>query len=138
MNPIELEEIHDEDPPSEVIDDPEDESYEAEVTTTITDIRRSTQACRPTTRYSPDLNYILITGSGEPESYDEANHMEDSMKWELVIQEEMDSLHKNHTRELTPLPKGKKVLQNKWVYRIRQEHNGSKRYKARLVVKGFQ
>ena len=50
----------------------------------------------------------------------------------------MDSLHKNHSWELTPLPKGKKALHNKWVYRIKQEHDGSKRYKARLVVKRFQ
>ena len=25
-----------------------------------------------------------------------------------------------------------------WVYRIKNEHNGRKRYQARLVVKGFQ
>ena len=50
----------------------------------------------------------------------------------------MDSLHKNHSWELTPLLKGKKALHNKWVYRIKQKHDGSKRYKARLVVKGFQ
>jgi ATP-binding cassette subfamily B (MDR/TAP) protein 1 len=36
------------------------------------------------------------------------------------------------------LPKGKKVLKNKWVYRIKQEeHKSHPRYKARLVVKGF-
>lgn len=29
-------------------------------------------------------------------------------------------------------------MQNKWIYRIKQEPNGSKRYKARLVVRGFQ
>ena len=33
---------------------------------------------------------------------------------------------------------GKKALHNKWVYRIMNEHDSSKRYKARLVVKGFQ
>ena len=33
---------------------------------------------------------------------------------------------------------GKKVLHNKWVYRIKNEYDGSKRYKARLVVKGLQ
>ena len=50
----------------------------------------------------------------------------------------MDSLLRNQTWELTKLPVGKKVLHNKWVYRIKNEHDGSKRYKARLVVKGFQ
>ena len=39
---------------------------------------------------------------------------------------------------MTKLPIGKKALHNKWVYIIKNEHDGSKRYKARLVVKGFQ
>ena len=29
-------------------------------------------------------------------------------------------------------------MHNKWVYRIKNEHDGSKRYQVRLVVKGFQ
>ena len=29
-------------------------------------------------------------------------------------------------------------MHNKWVYRTKNEHDGSKCYKARLVVKGFQ
>ena len=29
-------------------------------------------------------------------------------------------------------------MHNKWVYRIKNKHDGSKHYKARLVVKGFQ
>ena len=36
------------------------------------------------------------------------------------------------------MPEGKKALHNKWVYRIKNEHNCGKHYKARLVVKGFQ
>ena len=51
---------------------------------------------------------------------------------------EMDSLMSNQTWRLDELPKGKKALYNKWVYHIKEEHDGSKRYKARLVVKGFQ
>jgi len=35
------------------------------------------------------------------------------------------------------LPVGKKTSQNKWVYRLKKEDGGIKRYKARLVVKGF-
>ena len=50
----------------------------------------------------------------------------------------MDSLLGNQTWELIELPVGKKALHNKWVYRIKNKHDGSKRYKTRLVVKGFQ
>ncbi|CAM8940240.1 unnamed protein product [Rhodiola kirilowii] len=54
------------------------------------------------------------------------------------MDDEMKSLLTNKTWELVELPRGKKELHNKWVYRIKEEANGSKRYKARLVVKGFQ
>ena len=54
------------------------------------------------------------------------------------MKDEMDSLLGNQTWELIELLEGKKALHNKWVYRIRNKHDGSKRYKARLVVKGFQ
>lgn len=53
------------------------------------------------------------------------------------MKDDMDSLMFNQTWQLAELPKGKKALQNKWVYRIKDEHDGSKRYKASLVVKGF-
>ena len=36
------------------------------------------------------------------------------------------------------MPVGEKAAHNKWVYRIKNEHDDSKRYKARLVVKRFQ
>jgi hypothetical protein len=35
------------------------------------------------------------------------------------------------------LPAGKRDLQNKWVYRLKEEDGGKKIFKARLVVKGF-
>ena len=50
----------------------------------------------------------------------------------------MDSLHTNGTWELARLPAEKKALHNKWVYMLKQESDESKRYKARLVVNGFQ
>ena len=79
-----------------------------------------------------------MTDGGEPECYDEALRDENSSKWELAMKDEMDSLLGNQTWELIELLEGKKALHNKWVYRIRNKHDGSKRYKARLVVKGFQ
>ena len=50
----------------------------------------------------------------------------------------MDSLQHNHTYDLVARPKGRKVLRNKWVYKVKAEEKSSQpRYKARLVVKGF-
>jgi Reverse transcriptase (RNA-dependent DNA polymerase) len=50
----------------------------------------------------------------------------------------MKSLHENNTFELVELPRGKNVLKNKWVYQVKSEGQEAKlRYKARLVVKGF-
>ena len=54
------------------------------------------------------------------------------------MKDEMDFLLENQTWELTELSERMKALHNKWVYRIKNKHDGSKRYKARLVVKGFQ
>ena len=55
------------------------------------------------------------------------------------MQDEMDSLHENHTYELTELPKGNRVLRNKWVYKLKPGDAGNPpRYKAYIVVMGFQ
>lgn len=64
--------------------------------------------------------------------------MDDSVQWKSAMEEEMNYLEKNETWSLTDLLAGNKVLQNKWVFRIKEEPDGSKRYKARLVVKGDQ
>ena len=53
------------------------------------------------------------------------------------MQEVMDSLQQNQTWDLVKLPKGKRALQNKWVYRLKEEEGGKRRHKSRLVVKGF-
>ena len=51
------------------------------------------------------------------------------------MKDEMDSLLKNKTWDLSKLPAGKKALHNKWVYRLKEEEGGKKIFKARLVVK---
>ncbi|GJU47681.1 retrovirus-related pol polyprotein from transposon TNT 1-94 [Tanacetum coccineum] len=55
-----------------------------------------------------------------------------------AINEEIVSLEKNQTWSIVRLPAGKKTLQSKWVFRVKEEQDGKKMYKARLVVKGFQ
>ena len=54
------------------------------------------------------------------------------------MQDDMKSLHDNHTYELVKLPKGMRALKNKCVFKVKvEEHNLKPKYKARLVVKGF-
>ncbi|RVW40727.1 Retrovirus-related Pol polyprotein from transposon TNT 1-94 [Vitis vinifera] len=58
---------------------------------------RSSRNIRPPQRYSPVLNYLLLTNGGEPKCYDEALQDENSSKWELAMKDEMDSLLGNQT-----------------------------------------
>ena len=51
--------------------------------------------------------------------------------------EEMDSLVRNQTWDMVKFPAEKRALQNKWVYRLKEEEGGKKRYKDKLEVKGF-
>ena len=119
-------------------EDKENVNSQVQQSTPVAEVQRSSRNIRPPHRYSPTLNYLLLTDGGEPERYDEALKDENSSKWKLAMKDEMDSLLGNQTWELIELPVGKKALHNKWVYRVKNEHDGSKRYKARLVVKGFQ
>jgi hypothetical protein len=54
-----------------------------------------------------------------------------------AIRDEMESLMTNHTRDLVSLAPNKKALKNRWVYKLKAEASGKKRYKSKLVVKGY-
>ena len=119
-------------------EDKENVNLQVDQSTPVAKVRRSSKNIRPPHHYSPILNYLLLTDGGEPKCYDEALQDKNSSKWELAMKDEIDYLLGNQTWELTELPVRKKALHNNWVYRIKNEHDGSKCYKARLVVKGFQ
>ena len=51
---------------------------------------------------------------------------------------EYDSLMKNQTWSLVPLPSGKQLVGCKWVYKTKfTADRQNEKYKARLVAKGF-
>jgi hypothetical protein len=78
-----------------------------------------------------------LTDSGELECYEEAMQVDTKNKWEQGIKEEIYSLVNNQTWDLVQFPAGKRALQNKAVYKLKEEYGGKNRYKDRLVVKGF-
>ena len=78
-----------------------------------------------------------MTNSGEPECYEKEMQVETRKKWEQGMNEGMDSLVRKQTWDLVVFPTRKRVLHNKWVYMLKEEDGGKKRYKDRLVVKGF-
>lgn len=51
---------------------------------------------------------------------------------------EIEALESNKTWEITDLPRGKKAIGSKWVYKVKLKSDGTvDRYKARLVAKGY-
>ena len=102
-----------------------------------TPLRRSTREKQPSRKYSSN-EYVMISDQGEPKTYQEVLKHENKTEWLKAMKEEMKSLHENHTYDLVKPPKGKKILKNKWVFRRKNDGNSSQpRFKARLVVKGF-
>ncbi|KAL6208160.1 hypothetical protein ACLB2K_019111 [Fragaria x ananassa] len=85
---------------------------------------RSTRERRISRRYPPE-EFVTLTNGGEPESYEEALTDDHKGDWLEAMQEEMQSLHENQTYELVELPKGKRALRNKWVYRLKTKENNS-------------
>jgi hypothetical protein len=65
-------------------------------------------------------------------------HAVGNPKWDNAMDEKMVALDVNATWELVVLPKDKKAIRCKWVYKVKHNANGSvNRYKGRLVAKGY-
>ncbi|CAI0405620.1 unnamed protein product [Linum tenue] len=85
--------------------------------------------------YQHDWQIIMLGVFAEPTTYQEAVKFE---HWRRAMREEQDALEENHTWDVVPLPKNKRAIGNKWVYKDKYRPDGTlERHKARLVAKGF-
>ena len=70
-------------------------------------------------------------------TYKNAISGQESSEWQRVIEQEFNSLYENNVWTLETLPKGRKAIGCKWVFRKKDLPDGGIRYKARLVAKGY-
>jgi hypothetical protein len=78
------------------------------------------------------LSVVEEIEGAEPSNYSKAIISTDDNYWMDAMHDEMESLEKNGTWDLLQLPKGKKIVRWKWIFKRKEE-----RYKARLVAKGY-
>uniref|UniRef100_A0AAV1VKE2 Polyprotein n=1 Tax=Peronospora matthiolae TaxID=2874970 RepID=A0AAV1VKE2_9STRA len=82
--------------------------------------------------------YIVDSVGETPTTFKSAMESSDSGKWKEACDSEFDSLQRNDTWEIVPLPKGRKAIGCQWVFRVKENQDGEvERFKARLVAKGF-
>jgi transposase InsO family protein len=82
-----------------------------------------------------DIVHFALLAETEPVTLEEAMK---NPKWLEAMKEEIRSIEKNLTWELVELPKGKKAIGVKWVYKVKFNPKGEVvKYKARLVARGF-
>lgn len=72
----------------------------------------------------------------EPRSYHEANTDE---RWTKAMQQEIDSIKKNHTWDVVDRPINKTPITGKWIFKTKKGPLGKiEKLKARIVARGFQ
>ncbi|GKC01422.1 putative RNA-directed DNA polymerase [Tanacetum coccineum] len=83
-------------------------------------------------------NFIFTTSLNkihEPSTYAEV--VKDN-RWVDAMNQEIKSLKRNKTWEITDLPNNSKPIRSKWIFKVKYKANGEvERFKARLVAKGF-
>lgn len=88
-----------------------------------------------------DAHFALSTMEfveNEPRTIAEAKQRDDWLEWEKAINEEYPSLIKNNTWTECELPRGRKSISCKWVFKVKRNSDGSiDKFKARLCARGF-
>lgn len=76
-----------------------------------------------------------ISAVKEPANYQQARG---DPEWVRAMEEELKALEENETWEIVQLPKDKRPIGCRWIYKVKINLDGTvDRYKARLVAKGY-
>lgn len=104
-------------------------------------IRRSDRERKMPERYGEAVSHCAFSAQQyvncDPESIAEAKKRDDWPNWKKAIDSEYSSLVKNNTWTLCDLPKGRRAITGKWVFKLKHKANGDiDKYKARFVARG--
>ncbi|GKA70124.1 putative RNA-directed DNA polymerase [Tanacetum coccineum] len=96
------------------------------------DIRRSSRVPKMLSKFN---DYVVNSSKNEPTSYFEAVKNPNRIE---AMNNEIKALNRNNTWTVCDLPKGRKDVGSKWLWKIKYKSTGEiERYKARVVAKGF-
>jgi transposase InsO family protein len=131
---VELDYLDDEEPVTEEMTEPVVRQLEE---TADQVLRRSGRERRQPEHYGEWLT-IANDSLKEPATVEEALASPEKIEWMSAMEKEMNSLYANEVYDLVELPKGRRVVGSKWVFKRKMNADGSvERYKARLVAQGF-
>jgi len=88
----------------------------------------------PPTRYGWEVDhvsFVLVTETGDHNSYGEAIEEDDYGKWITAMEQEMESLNRNQIWKLVDLLKDSKAISCRWGFRKKD----NEQYKTKLVAK---
>ncbi|CAM8969258.1 unnamed protein product [Rhodiola kirilowii] len=82
---------------------------------------------------------VDIVKQNVPETFTQATNSANATEWWKSMHDEIDSMKQNGTWELVPKPPKARVINCKWIYKLKDGLKPSDplRYKSRLVAKGF-
>ena len=87
---------------------------------------------------APHSAHVVHSVGDLPTTFESALESSDASKWREACDSEYDSLMKNDTWDIVQLPRGRKPIGCKWVFKVKENQHGEvERHKARLVAKGF-
>ena len=95
--------------------------------------RRSERQRNPSQHTYSEVPRAMIAHLDEPHTLKEALVSDDTDNWFKAWESEVDSLVRNKTWELSPLPAGREAIGCRWLFKLKEDGQ----YKVRLVAKGY-
>lgn len=99
------------------------------------DIQRSARVRKPPDYYG---EWVTLNQATEPKTVKDVFSSPDKAKWKEALKKEIESLYSNNVWNLVELPKDRKAVGSKWVFKVKVDADGTfERHKARLDCTRF-